>query len=171
MKKFALTLSFALLPLMLGACASRGPFDTANAAGYYADSPVQCVPYAREVSGLPIRGDAHTWWEQAAQLGYARGTQPLPGAVLVLKQTSKLRQGHVAVVRHLVDARHIDVAHSNWGSDQDTRSAIYKRMRVEDVSQGNDWSMLRFWNKDEGVYGFPYPAHGFIYKFRAQPGV
>lgn len=170
MKKLILIPCFAVLSAMLCACASRGPFDTANAAGYYAGEPVQCVPYARDKSGLPIRGDAYTWWEQAAQQGYVRGPQPMPGAVLVLKKTQKLNSGHLAVVRSVVDARHIDVTHSNWGSDKDTRSAIYKRMRVEDVSDANDWSLLRFWNKDEKVYGFPYPAYGFIYPYRAGPG-
>ena len=34
---------------------------------------LQCVPYARQVSGIRIFGDAHTWWGQA-EGRYARGT-------------------------------------------------------------------------------------------------
>ena len=42
---------------------------------------LQCVPYAREVSGIRIYGDAHTWWDQAAG-HYARGVRPRVGAVM-----------------------------------------------------------------------------------------
>ncbi len=28
--------------------------------------PLQCVPYAREHSGVKIYGDAYTWWDKAA---------------------------------------------------------------------------------------------------------
>ena len=27
--------------------------------------PLQCVPYAREHSGIKLFGDAYTWWDQA----------------------------------------------------------------------------------------------------------
>jgi hypothetical protein len=36
------------------------------------NGPLQCVPYARLVSGVAIRGDAWTWWDQAAAR-YSRG--------------------------------------------------------------------------------------------------
>ena len=36
---------------------------------------LQCVPYARQVSGVQIYGDARTWWDQA-QGRYATGTVP-----------------------------------------------------------------------------------------------
>ena len=39
---------------------------------------LQCVPYARQVSGIRIFGDAHTWWDQAAG-HYARGNRPKVG--------------------------------------------------------------------------------------------
>ena len=38
----------------------------------------QCVPHAREVSGIPIRGNAHTWWGQA-EGKYVRNDMPQPG--------------------------------------------------------------------------------------------
>jgi len=42
---------------------------------------LQCVPYAREVSGIQIYGDAWTWWSQA-EGRYARGHAPRAGAVV-----------------------------------------------------------------------------------------
>ena len=37
--------------------------------------PLQCVPYARDHSGVKIFGDAYTWWDQAAGK-YPRGHAP-----------------------------------------------------------------------------------------------
>ncbi|MCB1682119.1 MAG: CHAP domain-containing protein [Rhodospirillales bacterium] len=137
---------------------SAGPYATY----YKVSAPIQCVPYARDVSGIDLRGNAYTWWDQAAQNNYPRGNKPAPGAVLVLRNTGKLRYGHLAVVNRIVSAREIDVTHSNWGSDKNSRSLIYRSMRVQDVSPKNDWSLLRFWNGKS--FGAPYPAYGFIYK-------
>ena len=39
---------------------------------------LQCVPYARALTGVEIRGDAHTWWGQADGR-YQRGTAPTFG--------------------------------------------------------------------------------------------
>lgn len=159
-----LRLVFVCSLLFLAACSTGGGrFDTAMAAGRYVSEPMQCVPYARQVSGVQIRGDAHTWWPQA-QGRYGRGSMPAPGAVLVLASTSRMRHGHVAVVKRVVNNRQIDVTHSNWGSDRKTRSMIYDRMRAEDVSPYNDWSSVRFWNVQTGAFGFPYAAKGFIYR-------
>lgn len=154
-----------LLPaLILSGCAATGPQPIADsmAVGRVVSQPVQCVPYAREVSGIDLFGDAHTWWRQA-EPRYARGQQPAPGAVLVLSNTAKMPHGHVAVVRNIISERQIEVIHSNWGNDRNTRRIIYDSMRVEDISPHNDWSRVRFWNAHVGQFGFPYPAKGFIY--------
>jgi surface antigen len=117
----------------------------------------QCVPYARARSGIGIFGDAHTWWETAAGR-YARGNLPMVGSVMVLRKTSRLRYGHVSVVSAVVGPREIRVDHANWQPD-----AIITNMAVLDVSPANDWTQLRFWNKDARVWGGVYPASGFIY--------
>jgi surface antigen len=126
----------------------------------YAVSPgigTQCVPYARTRSGIGIFGDAHTWWESAAGR-YARGNQPLVGSVLVLRKTSRLRHGHVGVVSAVIGPREIRLDHANWQPN-----AIITNMSVIDVSPTNDWTRLRFWNKEARVWGAVYPAAGFIY--------
>lgn len=126
----------------------------------------QCVPYARARSGIRIFGDAHTWWD-GAEGKYARGNLPVVGSVLVLSKTKRLRRGHVAVVTALVSKREIRLDHANWQPD-----AIITDMAVMDVSPANDWTQLRFWNKDARMWGAVYPASGFIYTVadRATPG-
>lgn len=159
-----LTRLYSLFPLcmilLLAGCASANSFSTQYAAGYAVSPPVSCVPYARQVSNINIHGDAWTWWGQARQ----RGTQPRNGAVLVLAKTQKLKHGHVAVVKQIINDRQINVTHSNWGSNRKSRSIIYEKMRVEDISPANDWSLVRFWNYKAGAFGHPYPAYGFIYQ-------
>lgn len=122
---------------------------------------MQCVPYARLVSGINLRGDAYSWWHSAEGI-YQRGAAPAPGAVLVLAQTERLRSGHVAVVRQVIGAREILVDHANWIPGHVTNG-----QSVYDVSPANDWTMPRFYNDEAGVYGGVYPAYGFIYNVAA----
>ena len=117
----------------------------------------QCVPYARARSGIKIFGDAYTWWS-TAEGQYARGNLPLVGSVLVLSKTKRLRRGHVGVVTAIVSEREIRLDHANWQPD-----AIITNMAVMDVSPANDWTQLRFWNKDARMWGAVYPASGFVY--------
>ncbi|MEP4785196.1 MAG: CHAP domain-containing protein, partial [Erythrobacter sp.] len=67
---------------------------------------IQCVPFAREASGIQIYGDAHTWWKQAAGK-YARGNRPVKGAVMAFKPYRNSRLGHVAVVSKVVNSRKV----------------------------------------------------------------
>jgi len=160
-----LILAITLLVLLSACAGTRGGerFSTPMAAGYAMPEPQQCVPFARKESGFEIYGDAHTWWDKAPP-EYGKGIQPKRGAVLVLASTSKMPHGHLAVVKRIIDDRQIDVAHSNWGSNRATRSIIYTAHRVEDVSRANDWSSVRFWNKEANTFGFPYAVRGFLYK-------
>lgn len=150
-----------VLLLLVSGCALTS-FHDDHASGYYAASEEQCVVYARDVSGIQLRGDAYSWWAQAKGR-YGRGHHPMKGAVLVLKRTSHMPSGHVAVVKNVISAREINVTHSNWGNSFRTRHIVYESMRVRDVSEKNDWSEVRFWNDDKNVFGFPYTAYGFIY--------
>ena len=147
--------------LVLASCSPSG-FGNQYASGRYTSSIMQCSPYAREVSGVQLRGDAGDWW-YAAQGRYQRGNVPARGAVLVLRKTNRLRYGHVAVVKQVLNPRLINVTHSNWGSDGRSRRIIYDSMHAEDVSSANNWTSVRFWNYKNGTFGFPYAAHGFIY--------
>ncbi|MQX37313.1 CHAP domain-containing protein [Roseospira navarrensis] len=131
---------------------------------------IWCVPYAREISGVQIRGDADTWWSQAAGR-YERGTRPAPYAVLTLKPDHRLTDGHVAVVTGIQGPREIRVSHANWGWTSSTRGRVYTHMPAIDVSPSNDWSQVRFKHPSVGAYGRIYPALGFIYPDRTRPDI
>ena len=125
--------------------------------------PLECVPYARERSGVQIRGDAWTWWSQAAGL-YRRSHAPKVGAVMVFAREGGTEGGHVAVIRSVSSTRVIRVDHANWLG----RGRIFLNDPVRDVSSANDWSVVRVWNPDTGAWGGRnYPIAGFVGPGRA----
>lgn len=117
---------------------------------------VWCVPYARDLSGIQIRGNAKDWWSKAQHI-YARGPEPAVGAVMSFRATSGMSLGHVAVVSDIVTDREVVVNHANWH-----RNKVSLKMGVRDVSKNNDWSLVRV-ESQPGQYGNPYPVNGFIY--------
>ena len=128
---------------------------------------LQCVPYARRLTGITIFGDAHTWWGQADGR-YARGTRPKVGAVLALKPHGNSRLGHVAAVSRIVDARTILIRHSNWSTINGRRGQIEDNVKVIDVSAANDWSAVRVWYAPlQALGGTHWPVQGFIYSGKA----
>src|SRR3954470_16398845 len=132
----------------------------AGAAATPAAAYLQCVPYARAESGIDIRGNAGTWWGQAAG-HYRRGGQPEVGAVLASHPPRAMRIGHVAVVAAVVDSRHILLNHANWsGHGQIERGAL-----AEDGSPNGDWSDVRVWYAPQHSLALrANPTFGFIYR-------
>jgi len=119
---------------------------------------MQCVPYAREQSGIAIRGDAWTWWNKAAGT-YERSTRPAVGAVMVFAKTNRNRYGHLAVVTEIVNDREIIARHANWLN----KGRIHIDTPIRDVSRNNDWSKVRVWYTPGNVLGTSdYPVSGFI---------
>ena len=119
---------------------------------------LSCVPFARKLSGIDLRGNAAGWWAKARGL-YARLTQPAAGAVMVFARTRRLHAGHVAVVKQVVSPREVRVDHANWGND----GKIYLDTPVYDVSRNNDWSLVKVWNTKLGQFGTHiYRLSGFI---------
>ncbi|HEX4302563.1 MAG TPA: CHAP domain-containing protein [Rhizomicrobium sp.] len=136
------------------------PGDDATAAppSTVEGTALQCVPYAREHSGVNIHGDAYTWWDKAAGV-YARGSSPIVGNVMVLNGYAGKHRAHVAVVRRIVDPRNILIDHANWLDD----GAVYVNDPVIDVSADNDWSTVKVWNIRSGSWGTKvYNVQGFI---------
>ena len=124
---------------------------------------LQCVPYARQQSGVEIYGNAHTWWSKAAGK-YARGSRPAPGAVMVLKPHGKMRLGHVAYVSEVIDSRHIRLNHANWSRINGRRGQMERDVPAYDVSPNNDWSQVRVWyHSIQDLGRTSYPLYGFIY--------
>jgi len=148
------------LPDTAPVATSSGPVPAAQIVS--AGQPQQCVPYARRISGIGIRGDAWTWWRRAAG-HYARGRTPRVGAVLVLSKSSRLRRGHLAVVTRILNSREVLVDQANWLNG----GRIHLNTPVRDVSTHNDWSLVRVWYTPGRSYGVRrYPAEGFVYQQR-----
>lgn len=149
--------SVAALAVSSPAMAATGNED--SVVSNFAGKVLQCVPYARKLTGISIFGDAHTWWKQA-QGRYARGHQPREGAVLAIKPYANSKLGHVAAVSKVVDARTILISHANWSGP----GKIEKNVTALDVSPENDWSRVRVWYGPTRKLGTTHwPVAGFIY--------
>lgn len=167
-----------LLPSVVVACALAWPgaalgddapgFSPGDVAENRRELPpyLQCVPYARERSGVQIYGDAHTWWDQAAGR-YARGNRPQIGAVMAFRPSGSMVLGHVAAVARVIDSRTVLLDHANWSPIDGRRGQIERGVKAIDVSPANDWSQVRVWYaplQDLGTTA--WPVAGFIYNER-----
>jgi hypothetical protein len=122
---------------------------------------ISCVPYAREVSGIEVAGNAWQWWNNA-EGRYARGQTPEAGSVLNFRANGRMRLGHVAVVTRVVNPREVMVDHANWPGGGG-RGGVSHDVTVVDVSEANNWSAVRVELGRGGEFGSIYPTYGFIY--------
>lgn len=121
-----------------------------------------CVQFVHQVSAVKLSGDAWRWW--SAALGrYERGKQPERKAVLVFDHTARMVHGHVAIVANLLNKRMIQIDHANWSIGRFGRGAIARNVKVQDVSDKNDWTSVEVWNELDHCWGRPYKALGFVY--------
>jgi surface antigen len=126
---------------------------------------LQCVPFARQVSGIEIYGNARTWWDQA-EGRYARGNTPEVGSVMSFAAIRSMPYGHVAMVSKIVSDREVLLTHANWSY----RGGIERNVRAVDVSDAGDWSKVRVWYAPIGALGgTSYPVNGFIYPEGGEP--
>ena len=121
-----------------------------------------CVQFVHQVSTLKLSGDAWKWWSNAAGL-YDRGHAPATKAVLVFDHTKRMVHGHVAIVAKQLNKRLIEIDHANWSIGRWGRGQISRNVRVQDVSENGDWSMVEVWNELDNCWGHPYKTLGFIY--------
>jgi surface antigen len=125
---------------------------------------LQCVPFARNASGIQIFGDANTWWRQA-EGRYPRSHSPSPGSVFVMRGYNNPGRGHVAVVTEIISSRVIRVDHANWLNGGEISVGV----PVLDVSPDNDWSEVRVWHVPNSHWGGRvYETEGFIHPFTLQ---
>ena len=122
-----------------------------------------CVPYARMVTGIDLRGNARDWWRNAAGR-YHRSQAPEIGAVLSFRASGGMRSGHVAVVEQVLGPRHILIHHANWEGPGIPKGTVTRGISLIDVSENNDWTAVRVQTGlTRGVYGRIYPTDGFIH--------
>lgn len=146
---------------LLAACGGGSRSDGPGMGASTRVPGITCAPFARELSGIALYGDAYTWWSGAAGR-YERGERPALGSVLVLRKTSRLRSGHVSVVTRLLGPRQVLVTQANWVPGQ-----LDEDQLVVDVSDANDWSAVRVWYPPVNQLGVHvYAAHGFIHPRR-----
>lgn len=166
MKAYRLALSLGLVLACAIPAQARSDFETnGNNGGSNRElAPyLQCVPYAREVTGIRIYGDAHTWWSQAKGR-YKRGSRPKAGAVMAFRPVGNMRLGHVAAVSRVINSRTVLLRHANWSPINGKRGQVEKDVRAIDVSPNNDWSKVRVWYDPLGGLGAKHwPLLGFIY--------
>jgi hypothetical protein len=85
---------------------------------------------------------------------------------MVLHNYAGAKRGHLAVVREVVGPREIRVDHANWLND----GSVYVNDPVQDVSDDNDWSLVRVFNPKAGAWGSRlYPVQGFIGAWGQEP--
>ena len=144
------------LLLLLAACGSSASPD--RVGGYVGGPvPLECAPFARALSGVRLYGSAGDWWWKA-QGQYARSYRPEVGGVLVFAKTSRLRDGHAAVVSRVVSNRQILVTQANW-----VHHRVTQDQPVIDISPSGDWSEVRVWWPPSSQMGMTaYATHGFI---------
>ncbi len=141
---------------------ARSTFETATPRGGELPAVLQCVPYARQLTGVQIYGDAHTWWGQAAGR-YQRSNRPTAGSVMAVRPHANSRLGHVAAVERVLDSRTVLISHANWSE----RGKIERNVRAVDVSEANDWSKVRIWHGPSQTLGTTHwPLYGFIHGSR-----
>ena len=151
--------SLAALALLATSLATALPALAAPLLDYVG----QCVPFAREASGIQIYGNAWTWWDQADG-HYRRGHAPREGAVIVFARNSRLPLGHVAVVSRVVEDRVVMLTHANWSRQNGQRGHAEQDVTLFDVSPSNDWSEVKVWFRDSNGLGTStYPVRGFVY--------
>jgi len=167
MRAIAKLLALGLLaaPLSAGSARSTMGSDALRGPAPPSADYLQCVPFARDTSGIRLYGDAHTWWNQA-QGKYARGRVPKVGAVMAIRPYGNSTLGHVATVSRVVDDRTILISHANWSN----RGQIERDVTAIDVSPRNDWSQVRVWFAPIRNLGQTHwPVAGFIYNGRTEP--
>jgi len=124
---------------------------------------INCVQYVKQATGVNLSGDAWKWWHSAAGR-YERGALPEANSIMVFSRTQKMRHGHVAVVREVIDDRTIRIDHANWAPRRGGKGKIAKNILVQDISDANNWSSVRVWYPPVNDFGRPYAVSGFIYR-------
>jgi surface antigen len=158
----SLRLAALLLATLLAGCGSPSPRTGANLAASSHHPGLECAPFARELSGLALYGDADTWWDEADGQ-YGRSNRPGVGSVLVFRRSGRLPAGHVSVVSRVLTPRQIEVIQANWVPDELDQDQL-----IVDVSERNDWTEVRVWYPPVNQMGaYAYPTYGFILPPRA----
>jgi surface antigen len=77
----------------------------------------ECVPYVRYETGVPIYGDAYTWYQQAIDANYATNNSvPRIGSIIVFDIQGNMTAGHVGIVTS-INGTSLGIRSQNWHND------------------------------------------------------
>jgi len=146
-----------LILAMAGLLSACGGTASVPRASYIPGHAVDCVPFARALTGVALSGDAPDWWAEA-ESRYRRTRTPQTGSILAFRPSPRLPHGHVSVVSEVLSDRSILVTQANW-----VHGRVTEDEPVLDISPGNDWTEVRVWWQPSGALGVTaYPTFGFI---------
>ena len=73
-----------------------------------------CTWWVAHKRYVPWRGNAAQWWWNARPFGYAEGSSPRPGSIMVMGYSGSSPQGHVAYVESVNPNGSFLVSEMNW---------------------------------------------------------
>lgn len=73
-----------------------------------------CTWWVAHKRYVPWRGNAAQWWWNARPFGYAEGSAPRPGSIMVMGYSGSSPQGHVAYVESVNPNGSFLVSEMNW---------------------------------------------------------
>jgi surface antigen len=73
-----------------------------------------CTWWVAHKRPIPWRGNAAQWWWNARPFGFAEGSTPRPGAIMVMGIIGTSPQGHVAYVESVNPTGSFVVSEMNW---------------------------------------------------------
>ncbi len=162
--------------MLLGACAGGTPQAMRDAAAepatldvYRSTKAVEeahakrargervwCVPFARTLSGINLRGNAETWWDGARGI-YERGAEPEVGAVMVFLGHAQAADGpcrrRVGNRQRPRDPDRPRQLEAQPDQPEDERDRHFRGRRLVCVEVAYN----------PGEYGRAYPISGFVY--------
>ncbi len=152
------------------AAAASGP-ETRPASGKELPPYLQCVPYAREMSGIAdLRRRAYV----VGPGGRAVPARPHAAGrrsdgVSAASQDEAGPCGRRRPESSI--ARTVLLNHSNWSPINGRRGQIERNVKAIDVSPDNDWSSVRVWYHPLQAFGKTrWPVHGFIHSGKPRAG-
>ena len=89
---------------------SAGPVSGASNGFTYG----YCTWWVAHKRYVPWRGNAAQWWWNARPFGFAEGSAPRPGAIMVMGYSGSSPQGHVAYVESVNSNGSFLVSEMNW---------------------------------------------------------
>jgi surface antigen len=90
------------------------PRTVAGASSGAAFAYGYCTWWVAHKRPIPWRGNAAQWWWNARAFGFAEGSVPRPGAIMVMGVSSSSPQGHVAYVESVNANGSFTVSEMNW---------------------------------------------------------